>query len=79
MRSSMRKSGAEMDNPGYAPVPSAALALYDRDQLVLADRVRVIWIHDVERPSDNFWGSRWRRWSMNSGSGPVTTFGFYAR
>lgn len=46
---------AEMSRGRYAPVPySEALKLYDAKELVLPDKVRVIWVHDVERPSDNY-------------------------
>ena len=46
---------AEMSRDRYVPVPySEALKLYDEKKLVLEDRVRVIWVHDVERPSDNY-------------------------
>lgn len=46
---------AEMVKSRYVPVPAAeALSLYDADKLVLRDQVRVIWVHDVERPSDNY-------------------------
>jgi hypothetical protein len=31
-----------------------ALALYDQDQLHIPDAVRVIWVHDIESPSDNW-------------------------
>ncbi|MBQ9753571.1 MAG: hypothetical protein IJV93_02340 [Lentisphaeria bacterium] len=46
---------AEISKPRYAPVPFAeALKLYDESKLVLEDKVRVIWVHDIERPSDNW-------------------------
>ena len=45
----------EMKNPRYCPVmASEALKLHDRGTLALSDKVRVIWIHDVERPADNY-------------------------
>ena len=46
---------AEMSKPRYAPVPFAeSLKLYDENKLVVEDKVRVIWVHDIERPSDNW-------------------------
>jgi hypothetical protein len=31
-----------------------SLALYDTDELQISDAVRVIWMHDIESPSDNW-------------------------
>lgn len=46
---------AEISKDRYAPVPYAeALKLYDENRLVIPDKVRVIWVHDVERPADNY-------------------------
>ncbi|MBR2374113.1 MAG: hypothetical protein IKA87_07775 [Lentisphaeria bacterium] len=46
---------AEMSSGKYEPVPySEALQLYDEKKLVIPDKVRVIWVHDMERPSDNY-------------------------
>lgn len=45
----------EMRKPRYAEVPFyESLELYDAGKLVVPDKVRVIWVHDVERPSDNY-------------------------
>ena len=46
---------AEMSSGRYLPVPYAeALKLYDEKRLFPEDKVRVIWVHDIERPSDNY-------------------------
>ena len=46
---------AEISKERYAPVPYAeALKLYDEKKLVVSDKVRVIWVHDIERPADNW-------------------------
>ena len=60
---------AEISKPRYAPVPFAeALKLYDENKLVLEDKVRVIWVHDIERPSDN--------WIAREMAEMEATFGF---
>jgi len=33
---------------------SEALELYDKSKIQIPDKVRIIWIHDVERPSENW-------------------------
>ena len=46
---------AEVSKPRYSVVnESEAYKLYFQGQLVLPDQVRVIWLHDVERPNDNY-------------------------
>ncbi len=46
---------AEMCKDRYASVPLyEALCLYEQEQLRLPEQVRVIWVHDIERPSDNY-------------------------
>lgn len=46
---------AEISKDRYAPVPyGEALKLYDENKLVIPGKVRVIWVHDIERPSDNW-------------------------
>ena len=37
---------------------SEAYDLYFKGELVVPDKVRVIWLHDIERPSDNFLARR---------------------
>ena len=50
---------AEISKERYAPVSvSEAYDLYFNGGLVLPDKVRVIWMHDIERPSDNFLARR---------------------
>ena len=50
---------AEISKERYAPVNvSEAYDLYFKNELVLPDKVRVIWLHDIERPSDNFLARR---------------------
>jgi len=45
----------ELNKKRYSVVKaSEALALYDQGLLQLRDQVRVIWIHDIESPSDNW-------------------------
>ena len=39
---------AEISKERYAPVPFAeALKLYDENKLIVPDKVRVIWVHDI--------------------------------
>ncbi len=46
---------AEMCKPRYASVPLyEALCLFEQEELCLPEQVRVIWVHDIERPSDNY-------------------------
>jgi hypothetical protein len=50
-----RKLCRELKKPKYSVVQaSKALQLFDRGRLQVPNRVRVIWIHDIESPSDNW-------------------------
>lgn len=50
---------AEISKDRYSAVNvSEAYELYFKGELVLPDKVRVIWLHDIERPSDNFLARR---------------------
>ena len=50
-----RKLCRELKKPKYSVVQaSKALQLFDRGRLQVRNRVRVIWIHDIESPSDNW-------------------------
>ncbi len=50
---------AEMSNPRYVTVTEAeGLDLYMKGELLLPDKVRVVWMHDVERPNDNLLARR---------------------
>ena len=49
----------EMANPRYLPVTEAeGYRLWQEGNLVSPDHVRVMWMHDVERPNDNFLARR---------------------
>ena len=49
----------EMTNPRYVPVTeSEGYRLFTENALQISDRVRIIWMHDVERPNDNFLARR---------------------
>jgi len=46
---------AELCKPKYCEITEGeALALYSEGKLVIPDKVRVVWMHDIERPDDNF-------------------------
>jgi len=50
-----RRLCRELRKSKYSVVrASEALRLFDQKRLMIKDRVRVIWIHDVESPSDNW-------------------------
>ena len=50
---------AEMSNPRYSTVTEAeGLDLYMKGELLVPDKVRVVWMHDVERPNDNLLARR---------------------
>ena len=45
----------ELENKRYSVVNATkSLSLFDKDELQIPDGVRVIWMHDIESPSDNW-------------------------
>ena len=69
---------AEISKERYAPVNvSEAYDLYFKNELVLPDKVRVIWLHDIERPATTFLPAAWRKWNTSSAFTPPTTSVWY--